>query len=352
MTVPEIHKNRRILITGATGITGSVITRMLVRQGYTNILALHRTPLKDHLLQDVNADITFQSFDLLDYELIESIVQPGDVIIHTAAHVGVGDEDVDYMMRINVEGTRHLVNAALVKDAAYLIHISSIAAIGRSDTTIMINEEKEWIDSKKNTPYAVSKHLSELEVFRGLAEGLPIAVLNPGVILAAGYWQQSSARIIDMVSHGLRFYTKGCNGFVDVRDIGAAVIVLLKNRYVGERFILVGHNVKYKELLTSIALALGKKPPSITVKSWMIWPLRLTKWLLPWNKTLNAISLDYIKTASLDITYDSDKSVQMLGIDYTPIKQSIEDIASVYIEGQLYGVMPLDHNRPKETAAT
>ena len=341
MTASEIHKNQRILITGSTGITGSVITRMMVRAGYTNIVALHRTPLKADLLQDVKAEITLQAFDLLDYEAIETLIEPNDVIIHTAAHVGVGNEDVDAMMQANVEGTRHIVNAALVKDAAYLIHISSIAAIGRSDNTIMINEDKEWIDSKKNTPYAVSKHLAELEVFRGLAEGLPVAILNPGVILAAGYWQQSSARIFNIVGNGLLFYTKGGSGFVDVRDIGEAVLSLLNSRKVGERYILVGDNLKYKNLLSDIAIALGQKPPSVMIKSWMIWPLRILKLVLPWYKTLSAISIDYIKTASMDITYDSEKSKKQLGIVYTPTQITIKDIATAYVTDQPYGITPL-----------
>ena len=136
------------------------------------------------------------------------------------------------MYRINVKGTENVVNVALQARVKKLVHISSVAALGRSKANPIVNEETTWIDGPDNSWYSVSKHMAELEVWRGVEEGLPAVIVNPGMIMGKplnGNWETGTPRMVKMLAGGMRFYTKGNTGFVSAVDVAKAVVLLLES---------------------------------------------------------------------------------------------------------------------------
>ena len=126
----------------------------------------------------------------------------------------------------------------------------------------LVTEEKKWEDGKRNTSYAISKYHGEMEVWRGIAEGLNATIVNPGTVLGYGDWNGSSCALFKSAYREFPWYTNGVNGFVDVGDVARAVETLLAVGSSGQRYILSGDNWSYRQVFNAIAKGFGKKPPT------------------------------------------------------------------------------------------
>jgi dihydroflavonol-4-reductase len=338
---------KKILVTGATGFLGSVICRkLLITQEY-DIIGLKRKDSSLSLLVSDANKIQWEDCDVLDVYGIYEIMENIDIVIHTAAVVSFDGRDYKKMMETNVTGTANVVNAALENNVSKFIHISSIAAIGRKLESNDINEKNSWTNSKYNTNYAISKFQSEQEVWRGKEEGLDVVILNPSVILGAQFWKNGSGRMFNQVDNGLKFYTEGINGFVNVVDIANYVEFLLKSNISGERIIMNGDNLSYKTVFTEIAKVMGKKVPTIAITPF----LREVAWRVEWIKSRLTgsrplITKETAMTSALHFIYENSKSLELNpGFQYTPILETIQTTSEIFnkskAEGKDYGIMPI-----------
>ena len=196
-----------VLVTGGTGFLGSYIIKQLVEKGY-NVRALRRSnKLPFWIAKEILEKVEWVEGDVLDVIALENAMNGVDTIIHSAAIVSFATKDRKEMYHVNVEGTANVVNIALEKNVRRLVHISSVAALGRTANGGHVNEEKKWEESKVNTHYAKSKFKAELQVWRGISEGLEAVILNPSTILGYGDWHSSSCAIFKSVHDGFNWYT-------------------------------------------------------------------------------------------------------------------------------------------------
>ena len=200
--------------------------------------------------------------DVLDIVSLEDAMEGIDTVIHSAAIVSFAKKDRKEMYKVNVDGTANVVNVALEKNVRRLIHISSVAALGRTANGGHVNEEKKWEESKINTHYAISKFKAELQTWRGLNEGLEGVILNPSTILGYGDWHSSSCAIFKNIYNGFKWYTAGINGFVDVEDVAKATLLLMESNITEQRYIVNGDSWDFRKLQDAIADGFGKKRPS------------------------------------------------------------------------------------------
>jgi len=168
--------------------------------------------------------------------------------------------------------------------------------------------------------------LSANEVWRGMTEGLNVAMVNPSVILGGGRWEEGPLKFFKMVWKNFPFYTKGTTGFVDVRDVARFMILLMESEVVGERYILNGENLTYQTVMNEIALHLNKKPPSIQVNSL----IQQLAWRVEWLRSKLLGSRPFItrETAANSMRsyfYQNDKSRTDFDFEYTPIRQTIAE---------------------------
>lgn len=203
--------------------------------------------------------------DVLDVISLEEAMEGVDAVIHSAAIVSFEPDDKDEMLKTNIEGTANIVNIAIDKNIRRFIHISSVAALGRTEIEETVNEERQWLDTKTNTNYAISKHKAEMEVWRAISEGLNAAILNPSTILGYGDWNTSSCAIFKSVHGGLPYYTTGINGFVYVEDVARAAVQLFDSDIIRERFIVNGGNWTFRQLLNTIADEFEKSGHTVTL---------------------------------------------------------------------------------------
>lgn len=251
-----------IAITGANGLLGSYIVRKLIRQN-ERFIAIKRKGSDISLLHDVNDKITWFDADILDTVSLSDAFKDATHVIHTAAVVSFNPRKADQVMDINVRGTRNVVNVCLALGIKRLVHISSVAALGRQKGQQVIDENNKWVDAATNSTYAKSKYFAELEVFRGQEEGISTVIINPSLILAGANWNISSAQLFKYVWQQKPFYIDGFVNYVDVLDLTDLTYTLLYSDIEGERFIASAGKISYKDFFEMIAKEFNKKAPSI-----------------------------------------------------------------------------------------
>jgi nucleoside-diphosphate-sugar epimerase len=320
---------KTIFVTGGTGFLGSYLLRYLVAQGNTDIRALKRATSSMALVGEVADQIKWIEGDILDIASLQEGMEGATQVYHCAAVVSYDPNQVQTMHEVNGTGTANVVNLALENGISKLVHVSSIAALGRSKNEHLINEATKWEQNKWNTQYAISKQKAEMEVWRGIAEGLNAAIVNPSVILGSGIWNEGTCRIFMNGWNDFPFFPKGGTGFVDVRDVAKATIALMECDIVEERFIISGENLSYQDVMTRIAVALNKKQPFIRVN----FLLRELAWRAAWvyGKLRNKrpfITKETARQSARTHYYDNRKSLEQLGITYTPLQKTIEDTAT------------------------
>ncbi|UPK70349.1 NAD-dependent epimerase/dehydratase family protein [Chitinophaga filiformis] len=320
------------LVTGGTGFLGSHLLRKLVNVGQP-VRALYRTAIPPQV-EDIRHKIEWVQGDVLDVSALEDAMQGVDKVYHCAGVVSFSPGEQDRIMKVNVEGTANVVNLAIDAGVRKLVHVSSTAALGRARVDGVLDESSEWRDGSNNSRYSVSKHLGEMEAWRGMAEGLDVVIVNPGIILGAGYWEDSSGMLIKNAWKEFPYYTEGINGFTDVRDVAEVMFRLMESDIEGERFVLTTDNWKYYDLFKEMAHQLGKKPPHIAVKPWMaeiVWRLEAIKSKLSGKKAL--LTKETSRTAQLKVYYSNEKILKALpGFSFTPLQTTIADMCRVFLE--------------------
>ncbi|HYE53503.1 MAG TPA: NAD-dependent epimerase/dehydratase family protein [Chitinophagaceae bacterium] len=320
-----------ILVTGGTGLVGSYLLKELVRTG-TPVKALYRSVPSKLLTAEENGKIQWIKGDVLDVSLLNDIMQGVQKVYHAAAIVSFNHARKNELFKINIEGTANVVNAALDAGVAKLVHVSSVAAMGRIRNNQVINESMYWTPETSNSNYGHSKYLAELEVWRGIAEGLPAVIVNPTIIFGAGDWLQGSSKIFKTAYNEFPWYTNGTSGFVDVRDVVKAMILLMDSNITSERFILSAGNHSYREVFTSIAKAFGKKPPHKKVTPF----LASIVWRLEWLKSRLAgqepmLTRETARTAQARVEFDNSKFLRLFpSFSYIPIEKSIRDTCEIF----------------------
>jgi len=325
---------KRILITGANGLLGSATAKRFVEAGF-EVSALCRAESDTSSLKEIASKITIVEGDILDILSLEKALENIDYVVHSAAVVSYAPKDKNRMYKANVEGTANVVNMCLAKGIKKLCHISSIAALGKpnvqlklSATDTFIDEEQKWEDSPINSHYAKTKYLSELEVWRGKAEGLPIVIVNPSVILGESNWTKSSTQLFKYAYDEHRFYSEGNLNYVDVRDVIEAIYQLINSDIEGERFILNGGTVSYREFFEKVAKLFNKKPPVQKVSpilTEIIWRVEAFRSFITGKAPL--ITKETAKNSLMKFVYKNDKIRSELNFKFTDFDETIKRVS-------------------------
>lgn len=328
------------LVTGGTGFIGSYLLRLLLQRGY-RVRAIRRSSSRMDLVSDLTDRVEWIETDVTDILGLEDAFEGVTHVFHCAAMVSFHPRDVSRMMHINVEGTANIVNFSLHNQVQKLVHVSSIAAIGRTKGRPHLDEQAKWVQSKANTNYAISKYLSEQEVWRGHIEGLPVAIVNPSIVLGSGFWNEGSARFFKQVYEGLKFSPVGHSGFVDVRDVAQCMLLLMESDISGERYILNAENIGYKSFFEKIARAIDKKPPSITVTPLLAEIAWRVEWLK--EKLLGAepvVTKESARSSVSSYSYANQKSLSIPGFSYRSLDQTIDETARQFLDAAQKGFPP------------
>lgn len=324
-----------VFVTGGTGLVGSYLLINLLKQG-KKVRALKRNNSNMEQVEFAFAQyfdqpqhylnqIEWVEGELLDVYFIEEALEGIEQVYHAAAMVSFQPEQKDLLMKTNVQGTAILVDAANRMGVKKFAFISSIASLGRGNNK-MTDEECWWDSGEKSSQYSLSKYLAEQEVWRASAEGLDVVIVNPSIILGPGEWTSGSSELFHTIYKGLKFFTKGSTGFVDVRDVAMACIALMESDIVNERFILNAENIKYKELFDYIAEGFNVKEPSLFVSERM----GAVAWRIAWlvgkmSGKRPLITKETTRSANNMTRYSNEKIRKSIDYNFISIKQSVAE---------------------------
>jgi len=317
-----------ILVTGGSGLVGKELIKQLLAQGKEVTATYHTTPLPDFhssLLKQVHCDI-------LDVAEVEDAMQGIEQVYHCAAIVSFNKKTKKHLFKVNIEGTANIVNAALDAGVKKLLHVSSVSALSGNHSNDIITEKMKWNDKTTNSNYSKSKYLAEMEVWRGMGEGLDIAIVNPTIILGVGDWNAGSSQMFKSVYNEFPWYSDGVNGFVDVEDVAKAMILLMDSNIAGERFILNAANKSYEDIFKLIAKGFNKKPPYKKVSpslAQLIRRLEAVKSFFTGKDPL--VTKETTRTAFAKRNFDNNKFIKYFpDFSYTPIEETITNTCSLF----------------------
>ena len=250
-----------ILVTGGTGFLGAYVIKNLVEKGVPVRAIRRSSKLPFFIPKEINARVEWVEGDVLDVVSLDEAMQGVKAIVHSAAIVSFAKDKRREMYQVNVEGTANVVNTALENNIQRLVHVSSVAALGRTTKAETVSEDKKWEDNSNNTHYAISKHNAEVHAWRAFAEGMEGAIINPSTILGYGDWNQTSCAIFKNAYREFPWYTRGVNGFVGVEDVAEVAVQLLHSGINQKRFIVNAENWGFQQLFNCIAEGFHRKQP-------------------------------------------------------------------------------------------
>ncbi|MBU8892958.1 MAG: NAD-dependent epimerase/dehydratase family protein [Bacteroidales bacterium] len=330
-----------ILVTGGTGLVGSHLLYALVQQNEP-VKAIIRNRDKINRVKKVFAyysdkseslinKIDWIDGDLLDLYSLNIAFADIKKVYHCAAVVSFDGKNRNELINANVQGTENVVNLCISHQIEKLCHVSSIASLGKSLNGELIDENSKWTSSKNRSVYSESKFKSEMEVWRGIQEGLNAVIVNPSVILGPGFWNSGSGSLFTKAARGMKYYTSGATGFVDVRDVADSMIKLMESEIGAERFVLNSENLSYKELFDKIAEALHvEKPGRKATKKLLKVAVLLDKAASVLRIKKREITKEIIEAGMSVSNYSNQKIVDTINKEFLSMDKSISTIASIY----------------------
>ncbi|MFC2112977.1 NAD-dependent epimerase/dehydratase family protein [Bacteroidota bacterium] len=332
-----------ILVTGGTGLVGSHLLLELTGK-HEQIRAIHRPQSDIRRVQEVfsfyldNPEERFNKIewvpgDITDIDSLIEVLDGVEYVYHAAANVSFQPGSLSSLQHNNVGGTANVVNACLESNIAKLCYVSSTAALGTAPVGGEVTEDLIWANSKSRSMYSISKFQSEMEVWRGMAEGLKAVIVNPSIIIGPSDWKRSSSYLFTAVWKGMQFYTKGVTGYVDIRDVITSMVKLMEGEQSNERFTVSSENLSYQQVLAMIAEVLGKKPPRFLATPFLISLAWRGDWLIcKLTGRARSITRDAAKSSNRKTLFSNQKISEATGIVFMPIKKSIQDTARYFLK--------------------
>ncbi|MHB1920638.1 MAG: NAD-dependent epimerase/dehydratase family protein [Chitinophagaceae bacterium] len=321
-----------VLVTGGTGFLGSHLLKALIEEGVP-VRSIYRKKILQHVAVDIATKVEWVQADILDVSILPDLMKEVTVVYHCAGMISFNPGMQDQLRKVNVEGTANIVNAALDASVQKLVHVSSAASLGRARPGTGLDETKAWEEDTNNSYYGYTKYLGEMEVWRGVAEGLQAVIVNPTIMLGKGDWSTGSLALVKQVFDEFPYYSKGINGFVDVEDVVRAMILLMNQEIQSERFILNAENWSYLDLFTEMARKMGKRPPHRQVKPWLAeWVWRTEKIKSRFQGRHPLITRETARTALLELNYDNSKIRKFLaGFSFQPLEHTLDRVCQSYL---------------------
>ncbi|MBI2720641.1 MAG: NAD-dependent epimerase/dehydratase family protein [Bacteroidetes bacterium] len=329
------------LVTGATGIIGSHVVLKLLQLGVPVVAAKQKssdifkvqklfsyyTPQAKELFKKIK----WVDINVSDVFSIEEVLDGISTVYHCAGYVSFDRRKKTQLFKINETGTANIVNACLSKNVT-LCHVSSVVTINNLDHKTDLTENVFWKTSGKESDYAISKYNAEREVWRGIEEGLKAVIVNPGVVLSPGFWNQSSSRIFSTCYKGNAFYTLGTSGLISAVDVAAIMIKLVEEKQFANRYILVEGNYTFKYLFDTIQSYFGKPKPYINATRFVLQLGRIADGIRSKiTSTEPAITKSIINSSLNKQSLSNQKIVQTLNYTFEPIEAVISKICGIYI---------------------
>jgi dihydroflavonol-4-reductase len=317
------------LVTGGTGFVGSHVARALAAHGH-QVRILRRATSR----LDAVVDIDCEHFvdDVLDPDSLQPALEGVDWVFHVAAVAAYWRSNPAHIYRVNVDGTRHVLEAAEAAGVRRVIFTSSAAALGYRDDLRVVDETVCFNWDQHLTPYGHSKFLAEAEVFRAIRRGLDAVILNPAVITGPGDLNQISSSVVLEMARGNVPPTVPPGGVtvIDVRDVAEAHVAAAERGRTGERYLLGAVDLTHKAWLRLVADAVGRPMTAVPLPAWTMHVLAGVADVLRSYGVPVPIEGNQLRLSTRMMFFNCQKAWRELGEPRIPIRQSLRDTYAWY----------------------
>lgn len=326
-----------ILITGATGMVGAhLLAKVLGKNQRVRVIyrsdAKKRAVLSSEILRDCEhklLNVDWVQADIRDVTALESAFDGITSVYHCAGLISFNPKHYKELRTINIDGTANVVNLCIAHGVEKLCYVSSIATLGEPKTNGIVDEGCFWNPDEDHNIYAITKYGAEMEVWRASQEGVPVVVVNPGVIFG-GYVPSKSMDVFDKVNADFSLYTDGGSGFVAVEDVVKAMIFLMNSEIENERFVLVSESLKYQTMLSLVAKSLEKRGPKTRITKPMLKLVQYADAIYSlFNGGSRTVDKHTVKSLTEMSYYDNSK-MKSLGFEFEPVASAIQRYAVLY----------------------
>ncbi len=322
-----------IAITGATGYIGSQILYALLSKlsGQQAIRVIARNSSDCAFLDALPVELV--RADLLDPLSVMEALKGIDTVFHCAGLIAYTSSYREQLYNTNVIGTRNVVNACVLNKVRRIVLTSSIAAVGAAGDGSISTETTSFQDWQRRNGYMEAKYLAELEGLRGVAEGVEVVMVNPGVVIGIDRANpasvSSSNEVLRLIYNGrIPVSPSGSTGFVDVRDVADAHVAAWERGRSGERYLVVGQNMPFRDLFAAVAKMEGSRTGTVFMLPDLLGVMagvggELFSIL---SGRPSFISLESIRISSRSLVYSNQKSLDELGVRYRPLAETLKTI--------------------------
>jgi dihydroflavonol-4-reductase len=315
----------RVVITGASGLLGGNLAAELTAAGH-QVAAIRRAGTRTAHLDDLA--IEWHDAELGSVDAMTRAFRGAACVFHCAAAVSLRRAVTPEMTAANVTGTANVIDAAVAAGVARMVHTSSVVAVGVSTDGRPCDETAPWNFDTEGLAdaYAITKHRAE-DVVRAAADRIDAVIVNPTYLFGPRDARPSSGRlIVDVVRGRVPGWTPGYNNFVDARDVARGLIAAWQRGRRGERYILAGHDMMYRDVMRRIAEIAGTPPPRLRVPRPAAW--LFGKWGDLVERTgrepvVNSVQIRYAYTDRF--RFQSDKAARELGYQIRPLEPTLRD---------------------------
>jgi nucleoside-diphosphate-sugar epimerase len=327
-----------VLVTGGTGFIGAHLLYHLAKNDI-KVKALRRSHSNLGYVRkvfgsygdDAEANELFNQIewieaDITDYRQLEETGLVPEIIYHCAGFVSFDPSEKQKIFQVNIDGTANILNYALEKGVKKVGYLSSVAALDSVRRGDLVTEKHFGDIPQRFSEYAESKFKAELEVWRGIEEGLNAVIINPSVVIGPVMPEGSIGSIINMLKKGLKYYPTGKTGFTDVRDVVSILLQLMEKEHFNERFIINEGNYAYKELVQKLAEILKVKVPYKPL------PGFLTSFAWKWERVLQrlfakkpSVTKTIHQSLTNQVLFSGDKVRQVLDYEFISFERSLID---------------------------
>ena len=332
-----------ILVTGGTGLVGAhllyklSLTENKIRATYRNQSKIDKTKhVFSYFSDDIDSlfnKIEWIEADILDIPKLTDAFIGITKVYHCAALVSFDPNDYYKLRKTNIEGTANVVNLCLANNVEKLCYVSSIATLGKNEDNTAITEDTFWNPEDDNSVYAITKYGAEIEVWRATQEGLNAVIVNPGIILGGGFWKMGSGSLFRKVYKGMKYYTTGSLGYVDVNDVVRGMMQLMDSKIVNQRYLMVSENWSFKDFAYKVAENLNVNPPKKEAKPWLLqiaWRLDWLKYFF--KRKYRKLTKQMASRVLSNPIYKSDKIKNDLQFKFKPVEKSIIETCDLFLK--------------------
>jgi dihydroflavonol-4-reductase len=270
---------KKIVITGGCGFLGQHLLSLLAKEfPETSLVVLD-------LKKPANFLYPFENFSQIEFHIGQDITDVNaawvdllagaDLVINLVGLISFSDKDKNILEKVNIEGTKNVLAAAVKAGIKSFIHVSSVAALGYNNDEKNPADENlifDWSQAeKKKKYYMLTKHLGDLEVKKAI--GIKTLILRPGLMLGPGDNITGPKLLTAIKAEKMLTNTPGGTNVVDARDVARGIVLTLKNNILEGDFLLAGYNLTFQEINSAMASAIGAQAPQKTMPKFLHAPL-------------------------------------------------------------------------------